>query len=163
MLLRFTRIDERRHALEVVRAGRTQRVVLETRSTLHHDLTHLAVEELAPVDRGFFVELARGTTLDELAGRADGYEGPALQVERCVAVLQGLASTDEAPAALHARIVASLAVQDEAPPPWFTADFVAAVRARLRGLLGRWRATPFGESLEVTWGTNRAQPPPAHG
>jgi hypothetical protein len=145
-----------------VREGRTQRAVLETRSTLHHDFTHLAVEELAPVESGFFVELARGATLEELAARADGYEGAALQVERCVAVLQGLARTDEAPAALHGRIVAALAVQDEAPPPWFTVDFVAAVRARLRGLLGRWRATPFGGSLEVTWGANSDEPPPAH-
>jgi hypothetical protein len=161
MLVRFTRIDERRHALEVVRAVRTQRAVLETRSTLLHDLTHLAVEELAPVETGFFVELARGATLEELAARADAYAGAALQVERCVAVLQALGKGAEDPAALHARVVAALALQDEAPPPWFTADLVAAVQARLRELLGRWRATPFGGSLEVTWGAHRAQPPPA--
>lgn len=155
MLLRFTRLDERRHALEVVRADGTQRVELETRSTLHHDFTHLAVEELAPVEAGFFVELARGATLEELARRADAYTGAALQVERTVAVLQGLARSEEAPAALHARVVESLAVQAETPPPWFTAEFVTAVHARLRALLGRWRATPFGGSMEVTWGTRR--------
>jgi hypothetical protein len=155
MLLRFTRIDERRHALEVVREGRTQRAELETRSTLHHDFTHLAVEELAPVETGFFVELARGATLEELSSRAGAYEGAALQVERSVAVLQGLAKVDQDPRELRARVVESLALQGESPPPWFTHEFVSAVRARLRELLGRWRATPPGESMEVTWSASR--------
>jgi len=155
MLLRFTRIDERRHALEVVREGVVQRAELETRSTLHHDFTHLAVEELAPVETGFFVELARGATLQELAQRPDAYAGVALQVERTVAVLQGLAKLDQDPSELRARVAESLALQGESPPPWFTDAFVAAVRARLRELSGRWRATPFGGSLEVTWSARR--------
>jgi hypothetical protein len=55
------------------------------------------------------------------------------------------------PCALHARFVASLALQSEVPPRWFTAELVAAVRLRLRELLGRWRATRYGASLELDW------------
>ena len=153
MQLRFTKLDDRRHVLEVRCGERSERAELETRSTLHHDFTHLAVEELAPVDSGFFTALARGTTLAELASRAkEGTFDPvAMQVERAVAVLQGLTRKDEEPHVLHARIVESLAVQQDAPPTWFTPDFVAAVRARLHHLLGRWRATPYGGVMEVSW------------
>jgi len=28
---------------------------------------------------------------------------------------------------------------------------VAAVRERLRQLVGRWKATPYGVALELTW------------
>lgn len=79
----------------------------------------------------------------------------ALEVVRAVAVLQGLAKVDQDPRELRARIVGSLAPQGESPPPWFADAFVAAVRARLRELLGRWRSTPFGLSLEVTWSARR--------
>lgn len=154
MLLRFTKLDDRRHVLAVEVAGRAERVELETRSTLHHDLTHLAVEELAPVTGGFFVALAAGTALDDVARQAqEGWLAgtDAMRVERAVAVLQRLAKVDEDPAALHARIVASLAVQDEAPPDWFTPALVAGVRERLRALVGRWRATPYGGTMEVAW------------
>lgn len=156
MRIRFTKLDDRRHALEIERRGRTERTELETRSTLHHDLTHLAVEQAAGLDHGFFGSLARGATLAELAGAGreggGGYTGPMLEVERAVAVLQRLARADEDPGELHARIAESVALQDEALPSWFTADFVAAVRERLRGLVGRWRATPYGAVMECRWG-----------
>ena len=36
-------------------------------------------------------------------------------------------------------------------PTWLTADFVAAVQESMRRLVGRWRATTFGDVLELTW------------
>lgn len=152
MLIRLTKLSDRRHALEVERDdGRSERVEVETRSTLHHDLTHLAVEEAAGIDDGFFGSLAAGRTLAELAGSAQEYAGTGMEVERAVAVLQQLAKVDEDPAALHARITAALAVQGAAPPSWFTVELVAAVRERLRQLVGRWKATPYGAALELCW------------
>jgi hypothetical protein len=74
-----------------------------------------------------------------------------LEVERAVVVLQRLAKVDEDPAALHAHITDMLAVQGESPPSWFTVELVAAVRERLRRLLGRWKATPYGAAMELVW------------
>jgi len=160
MLIRLTKLSDQRHVLEVERADRSrERAELETRSTLHHDLTHYAVEEAAGLEHGFFGSLAAGRTVAELSGRAGegtlAYAGPMLEIERTVAVLQRLAKADEDPAALHARITALLALQDETPPGWFTLQLVCAVRERLRQLVGQWRKTPYGATLELTWGRGR--------
>ena len=144
MRVRWIKLDDRRHAFEVERGGREERVELETRSTLHHDFTHLALEDAAEIDDGFFGSLARGATLPELMGK-DGseprYTGRMLEVERAVAMLQSLARTDADPAALHARITRSLAVQGESPPSWLTPELVVALRRRARAHVARNRGT----------------------
>ncbi|MEM9799905.1 MAG: hypothetical protein AAGA20_06230 [Planctomycetota bacterium] len=154
MLVRFVKLTDRRHALEIERGGDVERVELETRSTLFHDLTHLAVEQASQASDGFFVALAGGATMAEIAHHArEGrpYPPAAMEVERAVAMLQSLAKHDESPDALHARIVESLAAQDQVPPDWLTAELVATVRTRLRSLVGAWRATRYGEALTVDW------------
>ena len=40
MRIRLTKLSDHRHTLEIERDGRRERVELETRSTLHHDLTN---------------------------------------------------------------------------------------------------------------------------
>ncbi|HEX6883187.1 MAG TPA: hypothetical protein VF530_07380 [Planctomycetota bacterium] len=165
MRVRLTRLSDQRHVLEIERAdGTRERAELETRSTLHHDLTHFALEEAAGLAHGFFPALAAGSTLAELAGRVDErapqYHGESLAVERAVAVLQRLARQDEDPAALHARLVELAAVQGETLPPWFTRELVTRVREGLRQLLGRWRKTPYGGVLELTWTGPAAGPVP---
>jgi hypothetical protein len=156
MRIRLTKLNDARHALEIERDdGRRERVELETRSTLLHDLTHFAVEEAAGLDAGFFGSLAAGKTLAELAqGAAEGmgqYAGEALQIERTVAVLQRMPKTGEGPGAAHDRITAMLAVQGERPPAWFTLELVTGVHDRMRRLLGHWMATPYGSAMELDW------------
>jgi len=163
VLVRLTKLSDQRHALEIERGGGSERVELETRSTLHHDLTHLALEELAGLDGGFFGSLAAGKTLAELAGRGEGapaYTGLMLEIERAVVVLQHLPKVDEDPARLHARIAESLAIQGASAPRWFTLELVRAVRERLRALVGRWKATPYGGAMELSWrgSSEHAQP-----
>jgi hypothetical protein len=156
MRIVLTRLTDARHALEVHRSdGSRERVELETRSCLIHDLTHFAVEEAARITEGFWGSLAAGRTFDDLMGRTgagtmdDG--GVMMAVERTVAVLQGGAKAREDPAAAHARIVAMLRIQDQSPAPWFTVEFVARVHERVRQLVGHWNATPFGSSMELIW------------
>lgn len=36
-----------------------------------------------------------------------------------------------------------------APPDWLTGDFMRCVLERLRQLQGQWRATPFGQTMEL--------------
>jgi hypothetical protein len=155
MRIVFTRLSEARHSLEIRRAdGRRERVELETRSCLLHDLVHFAVEEAASITSGFWGSLAAGMSFDELSGTGTGMaDGGRLmmEVERAVAVLQGGVKTKADPAEAHARIVAMLRIQDAEPPPWFTAVLVARVHERMRGLLGHWNATPYGSSMELDW------------
>ncbi len=153
MRILLTKLNDERHALEIERGdGRRERVELETRSTLLHDLTHFAVEQAAGIDHGFFGALASGSTLAELGGRTGkDYGAVMLEVERTVAVLQKMVRSDEPPAAVHARIVDLLRVQGETPPPWFTLALVTDVRERMRRLFGRWKATPYGTALELIW------------
>ena len=161
MRIRLTKLSDERHALEIERDDRRrERVELETRSTLLHDLTHFAVEEAAAIDQGFFGSLAAGKTLAELSGRSGEapppYTGVLLEVERTVAVLQHLTRTGETPAAAHERITAMLAVQGGQPPAWFTLELVGRVQERMRRLVGQWKATPYGSAMELDW--PRARP-----
>jgi hypothetical protein len=36
-------------------------------------------------------------------------------------------------------------------PSWLTTSFVAAVQERMRHLIGHWKATPFGGTMELAW------------
>ena len=156
MRVLLTKLDDRRHVLAIERAGRaTERMELETRSTLYHDLTHFGVESAAGLERGFFGSLAAGKTLAELAGKVEDhpahYTGEMLEIERTVAVLQRLAKSDEDPIALHEQITSMLDLQNESPPRWFTPELATEVRQRLRSLVGRWRATPYGKTMALEW------------
>lgn len=155
MRILLTKLNDERYALEIVRDGqRRERVELETRSTLLHDLTHFAVEQAAALEQGFFGPLAAGKSLAELAAPAEGapqYAGEALQIEILVAVLQKITRTGETPAAAHGRITSMLALQDTALPAWFTLELVTEVHERMRRLVGQWKATPYGSSMELNW------------
>src|SRR5262245_42615113 len=135
MRIRLTKLDDQRHELEVLREdGSREQAELETRSCLFHDLTHLALEEAAGFDQGFWGSLAGGRTLAELGGRAGEpepeYTGVRLQIERAVVMLQGMARSGEDPAAVHARITDLLAAQGQSPPPWLTIGLVEEVHER---------------------------------
>jgi len=38
-------------------------------------------------------------------------------------------------------------------PVWLTAELIARVRERMRRLEGEWRATPFGQTMELRFST----------
>src|SRR5262245_41748766 len=137
MRIVLTRLSDTRHALEVERSGGgRERVELETRSCLLHDLTHFAVEGAAGITRGFWGSLASGKTFEGLKGGPGmaGADDAMMEVERTVAVLQGAVKAREDPDATYDRIASMLRVQDAEPPPWFTRPFVASVHARMREL-----------------------------
>lgn len=150
MRIRFRKLSNERHRLEVERAGGAESVELETRSTLFHDLTHFAVEECAGLDAGFFGGLAAGESLSDLADEAR-FSDDRMRIERAVVVLQGLPKRDEDPATLFRRIEELASIQDAELPGWFTEDLVRCVRSRLREFVGHWRVIPPGEALELRW------------
>jgi hypothetical protein len=153
MRILFHKLRDDRHAMEIVRDdGARERVECETRSYLEHDLLHYAVEAEAHLDDGFWGSLARGTTLAAMNDRtAPGYAtAEGMMIEQVVGVLSGLMK-GRTPPELVAGFARYAAALGQTPPPWLTVPFVEAVQARLRRLLGHWRATPFHHTMELCW------------
>ena len=71
--------------------------------------------------------------------------------ERVVGALTGALQDDDLDAdAFVAQVTEYLDLFDERAPRWLTPALVLAVRERMRQLMGRWKATPFGGVMELT-------------
>ena len=154
LALRFTRVSPTHHRFEYRREdGTGEAVEMETRSLLFHDLLHYAVESEARLKGSFYGILGRIGGYEELSlagGAALG--GEVAITERVVGALTGALKDEELDdAAFVAEVADFLDVYDERAPRWLTPAFIGAVRERMRQLLGRWKATPFGETLELTF------------
>lgn len=146
MRVTLTRLDNHTHRLAIERAdGSREAVECETRSLFLHDLVHFAVEAEAGIDDGFYGLLARGTPLARLNDRENPPPGDGLMaVERVVGPMQSVVN-GRAPA--HLFFAAGMRLGDRV----IDDAFVAAVQARMRHLLGRWRATPFHAGMTLSW------------
>jgi len=154
MRILLTKISGQRHALEIVRTdGSCETVDLVTREALFHDLLHYAVECSLPTHAGFWGTLASGKTMDDLNDRT----GESVKenahtlylVEGIVGMMSGVMHmpVDEALAKLRWFSES----QGQEPPEWCTESFVAEVSERMRRLQGQWKATSYGESMEIDW------------
>lgn len=150
----FRKLTDERHALEIATDdGRRERVECETRSYLQHDLLHYAVEAEAGLTEGFWGSLAAGQTLAALNDRTrePGADNPAMMdIERLVGAMtravRGTSARD-----VVAGLERYAAAMGESNPPWLDEAFVQRVQERMRRLLGRWRATPYGDVMELEW------------
>ncbi len=139
------------HGMTLWRADGSQETLrLETRSMLLHDLVHFAVETAAGLGDGFYGRLARGTGYAALAAGAGSAPDEALMaIERVVGAVQGAWRDGFDADRVAARLADYLPQVGAAVPAWLTADCLRQVAATLRRLEGAWRATPFGEALEL--------------
>jgi len=151
LVVRFTRTSPTRHRLEFVRPdGTREACTLETRSCLVHDLVHFAVEAEAGLRRSFYGLIAGGAAYATLADATNAVgEAELLVTERVVGALQGAHKAGVGAEAFVASFRAMLASMGDTPPAWLTEDVVGRALERLRRLLGAWRATPFGQTLEL--------------
>ena len=152
LTLRFTRVSPTRHRFEYRRAdGTGEAIEMETRSLLFHDLLHYAVESEAGLKGSFYGILGKIGGYEELSvagGAALG--GEIAIIERVVGALAGALQQDDLDAeAFAAQAAEYLDIYEERAPRWFTPAFIAAVRERMRQLMGRWMAAPFGETMEL--------------
>ena len=147
--IRLTRLNPTHHRFEAIRAdgGVTMRE-LETRSFLTHDLVHYALESEAGLTNSFYGQLARGqdhTDMDQPVSLE------ARQTEFIVGPLQTAITAKVDAAAFVARILeVNQQIGGEAPA-WLSSGLIERVVKRLRGLQGRWKATPFGEAMELAF------------
>lgn len=158
MRIVLTKVSDERHTLEIIRSDETRESVeLVTREALFHDLLHYAVESCLPSARGFWGTLAAGKTIADLNDRSgaavkDNAE-ELYRVEGIVGVMTGVTgmSTDAA----FERLRWLCESQNQALPNWCTPAFVTDVFEIIRRLQGRWKATPYGESMEFEWSGER--------
>jgi hypothetical protein len=162
MRIALHKLSNDRHALELIRgSGERERVECETRSFLLHDLLHYAVESEARLTGGFWGELAAGKTLaqmnereaDALAPRGVATRSMSEElaaIEQVVGVLSGL-TKGRSPAELVSGMQRFCENLGTTLPAWVTLELVEAVQERMRRLVGHWKATPYGGSMELPW------------
>jgi hypothetical protein len=151
----FRKRTDERHVLEIVRDdGRREQVECETRSFLQHDLLHYATESEAQVEHGFWGRLAAGATLAELNDKerqGSLYDHPdMLVVEQIVGALTG-AIRGRSPDDVVAGLRRLGEAQSIPMPAWLAPALVERVQARMRALLGQWKATRFGAEMALPW------------
>ena len=152
---RFTRISPTHHRFEYRRAdGTGEAIEMETRSLLLHDLVHYAVESEAGLRGSFYGLLAKIGGYEELTVNGGAALGGEVAItERVVGALQGALKDDDFDAGAFSDAMADyLELYGERPPRWLTPEFLTRGRERLRQLNGRWKATPFGETMELEFG-----------
>jgi hypothetical protein len=154
LTLRFTRISPTHHRFEYRRCdGTGEAVEMETRSLLLHDLIHYVVESEAGLKGSFYGLLAKIGGYEELRVAGGAALGGEIAItERVVGALTDAAQDHGLAAeAFVAGVTGYLDLYPERAPRWLTPAFLLAVRERIRQLLGRWRATAFGEAMELTF------------
>ena len=155
LTLRFTRVSPTHHRFEYRRAdGTGEAIEMETRSLLTHDLIHYAVESEAGLKGSFYGILGKIGGYEELSVNGGAALGGEVAItERIVGALTGaLEEEDLDPEAFVERVTEYLDLYEARAPRWLTPAFVLAVRERMRQLAGRWKATPFGETMELSFG-----------
>ena len=152
LTLRFTRVSPTHHRFEYRRAdGTGETIEMETTSLLVHDLLHYVVESEVGLKGSFYGILGRIGGYEELSVAGGVALGGEIAItERVVGALTGAMQQDDLDAdAFAAQVREYLEIYEERAPRWFTPAFIAAVRERLRQLMGCWNATPFGETMEL--------------
>jgi hypothetical protein len=145
LVVRLTRFNPTRHRFEAIRADGTREArEFETKSLLLHDLVHFAVESEAKLRGGFYGALADGADYD-----APREGSQAMAIESVVGPLQGALKGEIDPHAFVTRHRAAQQSMGSQSPDWLTPELITRVLERLRQLQGQWRATPFGESMEL--------------
>jgi hypothetical protein len=152
LALRFTRVSPTHHRFDYRRAdGTGEAIEMATPSLLFHDLLHYAVESEAGLKGSFYGILDKIGGYEELTVAGGAALGGEIAItERVVGALTGALQDQGLGAdAFVAQVSEYLDLFEERAPRWVTPTFITAVRELMRQLMGRWKATPFGETLEL--------------
>lgn len=162
----LTKISDEVHAVTITRRdGTTERVELNTRSFLRHDLAHFTVELELGLTGGVWGSVARGGSLS-----GDGLDGSDMNLAESLAgPVQTLMRTEADVATIRAVLAQAapdvLANDATANDPTANGptsggpasdnrgadDLAERIHERLRQLRGHWKATPYGADMHLTW------------
>lgn len=150
LVIHLTRLSPTHHSFEVIRGnGQVERVALETKTFLIHDLLHFAVETEAGLKSSFFGMLAAGASYEALAADTMPLAGERLATERIVGPLTSVAQGKRGANDFIDGLAPMFQATGDAVPAWATPAFVEGALVRYRSLAGRWKATPFGQTIEL--------------
>jgi hypothetical protein len=137
----FTKLSDDRHSVTVTRTdGTCDSIEVPIREYLRHDLAHFAIESELPIRKGFWGCVAAGASL-----RGEGVGGKdAAFAEGLAGPLQTLFRTDAGLDA-YAQLLKAAALASGGP------DLALRVHECIRRLRGRWKATPYGGQMKLTW------------
>ncbi len=170
MLLRLTRLDERRYETEITRSdGVTYHVKgVGHMAAIPHDLAHFAIEQGLEIRGGFWGSVAAGAVFGSLT-HVSGRRRPGA-AERSKQVLK--ANKDELTeteilvglfnraleeglgpesAELRERLRRYTWTPPGQQPRQFTDEQIAAACTGWRELLGMWQQLPVGGMMELVW------------
>lgn len=156
MLIRLTKISDQQHGVELVRNdGSRECIDLVTREALVHDFIHYSVEASIPTQGGFWGVLASGKSFAEMNDRSGEstreFAETLMMVEGMVGMMTGVIKGDLNPAQAIGAIRDYYAGIGQSAPEFLSERFVTDVRENMRKLQGHWKATPYGETMEVVW------------
>ncbi len=150
LLIRLTKLSDLEHRFAYTApGGASEDLTLVTRSFLIHDLLHFAVEREAGLTDSFYGRLARSGDYRRLAEASVEDPGEVGLTEMVVGAFTAFAKGQATPEGAARAVSAWMRAQDRDPPPWLTAAFAHAVAERYRRLMGEWKATPFGATMEL--------------
>ena len=127
--------------MQVVRQDNSHdEATLVSRSFLLHDFAHLAAEEHVGLRNGIWGLIAQGAGLD-----GSGIRGPEAQLAEALAGPIQILFRDDAEIEKFEKTLAYVL------PDRDCTELAEQIRERGRQLKGHWRATPYGETMEVEW------------
>lgn len=140
MRVQLQKLSGQCHRVTVLRAdGSTDSSILNSRSFLRHDFAHFAVESVLGLKEAYWGLVAGGMSL------TGSTVGPELMLaERLSGPVQTLMRT-------AAGVDSYLALLKTLAPEQATPAVAQAICEAGRRLEGHWRATPFGESMNIVW------------
>jgi hypothetical protein len=154
MRILLTKLSDLQHRLDIVRHdGSRETIELVTREALFHDLLHFAVEASMPTQGGFWGALASGKRFADLNDRSGesvaDIAATLWMVEGAVGMMTR--TVELPPEQGWEKLRDDFEHQGLPLPPWCSQPFVTDCCERMRQMLGHWKATPFGETMEIVW------------
>lgn len=170
MLLRLTRLDERRYETEIIRSDGVKYNVkgVGHMGAIPHDLSHFAIEQGLAIAGGFWGSVAQGAvfgSMSHLSGRrrpkaAERSErilrenkGEMTEVEILVGLFDQALGEGLGPDSpeLKERLRRYVWTAPGRRPRAFTDDEIAATCEEWWRLRDAWRNLPVGGTLELVW------------
>jgi SAM-dependent methyltransferase len=160
MEISLERLSPEEHRLALRRAsGPEERVTLNTRSFLLHDLVHYSVEAEADLREAFWGSLAAGRSLEELGvqARQAWPEGSELAwAEGVVGPLQGALRRGQPAEELYRELERRAEDAGEVLPPFLDRPMLERAAQRCQQLLDRWSRLGIGGFIRLPWPVPRS-------
>lgn len=157
MNIELTKISNDQHKLRCVRSdGSSEEALLETKSLLVHDFTHLAYEIEAGLKKSFWGSVASGVTFAELREEVemtnfDLEKEELMRTEMIVGPLQSVVQRKQEAKNLLEALPNLFNAYGAQVPDHLTLDLIERAQERFKAFMGEWTKLPFGDTMSVLW------------